>query len=71
MRGHIQFVGVGSVHPGQMTNEINFKFYKDLKGIKIILVPCDIIILDNINKTVKINIFIDVINRDIHSFTHT
>ena len=52
-----------------MVNEINFKFYKDLKGIEIILVPCDIIILDKLNKTVKINIFIDVISRDIHSIT--
>ena len=69
MRGHVQFIGVSSVHPGQMVNEINFKFHKDLKGIKIILVPCDVIILDKLNKTVKTNIFIDVISRNIHSVT--
>ena len=68
MRGHIWFVGVSSLHPGQMVNEINFKFYKDLKGIKI-LVPCDIIILETLNKTVKTAIFIDVISRNIHSVT--
>ena len=38
MRGHIWFIGVSSVHPGQMITEINFKFYKGLKEIKIILV---------------------------------
>ena len=45
MRGHVWFIGVSPVHPGQMVNEINFKFYKDLKGIKIVLVPCDVIII--------------------------
>ena len=39
-----------------MVNDINFKFYKDLKGIKIILVPCNVIILNNLNKTVKTNL---------------
>ena len=69
MRSHVQFIGLSSVHPDQMVNEINFKFYEDLKGIEIILVPCDVIILDKLNKTVKISIFIDVISRDIHSVT--
>ena len=37
MRGYIWFIGVSSVHTGQMVNEIKFKvlvilFYKDLKG---------------------------------------
>ena len=54
-----------------MANEINFKFYKGLKGIKIVLVPCNIIILDKLNKTVKTDIFIDVISRDIHSIAIT
>ena len=67
MRGHVQFVGVSSVHPGQMVTERNFKFCKGLKGIKIILAPCDVIILDKLDKTVKIDIFIKVISRDIHS----
>ena len=66
MRVHIQFTGVSTVHPGQMATEINFKFYKGLKWIKIILAPCDIIILDKLDKTVKIDIFIKVISRDIH-----
>ena len=44
------------LHPGQMVNEINFKFYKDLKGIEIILVPCDVIILNKLNKIVKTNL---------------
>ena len=70
MRGYIQFIGMISVHPGQMVNEINFKFYKDLKGIEIILVPCNIIKLNKLNKTVKIDIFIDVISRNIHSVTY-
>ena len=52
-----------------MVNEINFKFYKDLKGIKIVLVPCDVIILDKLNKLVKTNIFIDAISRNIDSIT--
>ena len=52
-----------------MVNEINFTFYKDLKGIEIILVPCDVIILNKLNKTVKTDIFIDVISRNIHSIT--
>ena len=69
MRGCIQFIGVSSVHPGQMVTKINFKFYKDLKGIEIILAPCNIIILDKLDKTVKINIFIKVISIDIHSIT--
>ena len=69
MRGHIWFFGLNSVHPGQMVNEINFKFDKDLKGIKIILVPCNVVILDILNKTVKTDIFIDVISRNIHSIT--
>ena len=69
MRGHVQFIGVSSVHPGQMVTEINFKFCKGLKGIKIILAPYDIIILDKLDKTVKIDIFIKVISRDIHSIT--
>ena len=50
MRGHIQFIGVSLVHPGQMVNEINFKFYKDLKGIKIALVPCNVIIMKQIKQ---------------------
>ena len=29
---HLWFVGVSSVHPGQMVTEINFKFCKELKG---------------------------------------
>ena len=69
MRGCIWFIGVSSVHPGQMVTEINFKFYKGLKGIEIILAPCNIIILDKLDKTVKNNIFIKVISRDIHSAT--
>ena len=67
--GHIQFVGMSSVHPGQMVTERNFRFCKGLKGIKIILAPHDIIILDKLDKTVKIDIFIKVISRDIHSIT--
>ena len=39
----------------------NFKFYKDLKGIEFVLVPCAIIILNKLNKTVKAYIFINVI----------
>ena len=69
MRGHIQFIGVISVHPGQMVTEIHFKFYKGLKGIEIILTSCDVIILDKLDKTVKIDIFVKVISRDIHSVT--
>ena len=69
MRGHVWFIGVSSVHPAQMVTEINFKFCKGLKGIEIILAPCDIIILDKLDKTVKIDIFIKVISRDIHSVT--
>ena len=69
MRGCIQFVGVSSVHPGQMVTEINFKYYKGIKGTKIILAPCDVIILDKLGKTVKTDIFIKVISRDIHSVT--
>ena len=69
MRGHIWFIGVGSVHPGEMTNEINFKFYKGLKGIEMVLVPCAIIILNKLDKTVKTDIFIDDISRNIHSVT--
>ena len=69
MRGWVWFIGVSSVHPGQMVNEINFKFYEALKGIKIVLVPCDVIILDKLNKIVKIDIFINAISRDIHSVT--
>ena len=36
MRGHVWFIGVSSVHPGHMLNEINFKisleilFYREL-----------------------------------------
>ena len=56
MTGCIWFVGVSSVHPGQMVTEINLKFYKGLKGIEIVLAPCDIIILDKLDKTVKIDI---------------
>ena len=67
--GHIQFTGLSSVHPGQMATEMNFKFHKGLKGIKIILAPCNVIILDKLDKTVKIDIFIKVISRDIHSIT--
>ena len=52
-----------------MVNEINFKFYKGLKGIEIILVPCDVIILNKLDKTVKTDIFIDVISRNIHFVT--
>ena len=69
MRGHIQFIGVSSVHPGQMVTEINFKIYKGLKGIEIILAPCNVIILDKLDKTLKIDIFIKVISRDIQSIT--
>ena len=69
MRGHIWFVGVSTVHPGQMVTEMNFKFYKGLKGIEIVLAPCDVIMLDKLDKTVKINIFIKVISRGIHSIT--
>ena len=69
MRGHIWFVGVSTVHPGQMVTEMNFKFYKGLKGIEIVLAPCSVIILDKLDKTVKINMFIKVISRDIHSVT--
>ena len=69
MRGHVQFIEVSSVHIGQMVTEINFKFCKGLKGIEIILAPCNIIILDKLDKTVKIDLFIKVINRDIHSIT--
>ena len=69
MRGSVQFIGVSSAHPGQMVTEINFKFDKGLKGIEIILAPHAIIILDKLDKTVKINIFIKVISRDIHSVT--
>ena len=69
MRGCIWFIGVTSVHPDQMVIEINFKFYKDLKGIEIILVLCNIIILNKLNKTVQTDIFIDVISRNIHSIT--
>ena len=69
MRGCVQFMGVSSVHPGQMVTEINFKFYKGLKGIEIILAPCNVIILNKWDKTVKIDIFIKVISRDIHSIT--
>ena len=69
MRDHIQFIGVSSVHPDQMVIEINFKFYKGLKGIKIVLAPCNIIILDKLDTTVKINMFIKVLCRDIHSVT--
>ena len=52
-----------------MVSEINFKFYKGLKGIKIILVPCDIIVVNKLGKTVKTDIFIDIISRNIHSIT--
>ena len=69
MRDHIQFIDISSVHPGQMVTEINFKFYKGLRGIKIILAPCNVIILDKLDKTMKIDIFIMVISRDIHSVT--
>ena len=69
MRGCIQFIGVSSVHPGQMVTEINFRFCKGLKGTKIILAPCNIIKIDKLDKTVKIDIFIKVISRDIHSVT--
>ena len=69
MRGHVWFVGVSSVHPGQMVTEINFKFYKGLKGIEIILAPCNIILINKLDKTVKIDIFIKVIGRNIHSVT--
>ena len=69
MRGHVQFVGLSSVHPGQMVTEINFKFYTGLKGIEIILAPSATIILDKLDKTVKIDIFIKVISRDIHPVT--
>ena len=69
MRGCIQFIGVSLVHPVQMVIEMNFKFCKGLKGIKIVLAPCDVIILDKLDKTVKIDIFIKVISRDIHSVT--
>ena len=58
MMGHIWFIGVSSVHPGQMVTEINFKFCKGLKGIKIILAPHNIIILDKLDKTVKIDILL-------------
>ena len=67
MRGHVQFIGVSSVHPRQMVTEINFKFCKGLKGIEIVLAPCNIIMLDKLDKTVKIHTFIKVISRDIHS----
>ena len=70
MRGCVQFIGVSLVHPGQMVNEINIKFYKDLKGTKIVLVPYNIIILNKLNKTVKTYIFIDVISRNIHSIAY-
>ena len=60
---------MSTVHPGQMVTKINFKFYRGLRGIEIILASCDVIILDKLDKTVKINIFIKVINRDIHSIT--
>ena len=33
------------------------------------LVPCDVIILNKVNKIVKSDIFIDVISRNIHSVT--
>ena len=69
MRGHIWFVGVSMVHSGQIVTDTNFKFYKGLKGIKIILAPCNVIILDKLDKRVKIDIFIKVISRDIHSIT--
>ena len=52
-----------------MVTEINFKFYKGLKGIEIVLAPCDVIILDKLDKTVKIDIFIKIISRDNHSIT--
>ena len=48
MRGHVQFAGVSSVHPGQMVNEINSKLVlKNLYGIKIILVQYDFIIKES------------------------
>ena len=50
-----------------MVTEINFKFYKGLKGIEIILAPCNIIILDKLDKTLQIDIFIKIISRDMHS----
>ena len=34
-----------------------------------VLAPCGIIILDKLDKTVKIDIYIKVISRDIHSVT--
>ena len=69
MRGCNWFTGVSSVHLGQMVTEINFKFYKGLKGIEIILALWSIIILDKLDKTVKINIFIKVNSKDIYSIT--
>ena len=52
-----------------MVTEIDFKFYKGLKGIEIISAPCNVIILDKLDKTVKIDIFIKVVSRDIHFIT--
>ena len=52
-----------------MVTEINLKFYKGLKGIEIILAPCNVIILDKLDKTVKVDIFIKVISRDVHTVT--
>ena len=54
-----------------MVTEISLKFCKGLKGIEIVLARCNIIILDKLDKTVKIDIFIKVISRDIHSVTQT
>ena len=49
---------MSSVHPGQIVTEINLKFYKGLKVIEVVLASCDVIILDKLDKTVKINIFL-------------
>ena len=36
-----------------MVTEINFKFYKGLKGIEMVLAPRHIIMLDKLDKTVN------------------
>ena len=52
--------GLHLVHWGELStswpdgNWNNSKFYKGLKGIEIVLAPCNIIILDKLDKTVKI-----------------
>ena len=73
------FVGVSSVHPGQMLNEINFKISLEIIGnirnYRIKIVEFHATKQNKLDKTIKADMFINnrnwKNNRNIHSVTYS